>query len=82
MLTRQVGIDENPISHIEIRAYCENTGTQLEPWEVRAIVSLFWVHREARSKAKSVKAGAAQTASLRDMTAGLGKKRRVVKKAK
>lgn len=35
--TRSSGFGVNPISYLEIEAFCRITGEQLEPWEARAV---------------------------------------------
>jgi hypothetical protein len=55
MLTRQIGMADNPITYTEIDAYARLTGALIAPWEARAIVSLFWAYRDASPKPKSGK---------------------------
>ena len=35
--SRSSGMAVNPISYVEIEAFCRLTGEQLDPWEARAI---------------------------------------------
>ncbi|WP_442800903.1 phage tail assembly chaperone [Shinella pollutisoli] len=87
MATRQVGMDECPISYQEIEAYCRLTDTLMRPWEVKAIVSLFWALKTSKPKGKGEKGvreitDADDVAGVKDLTAGLGKKRTVVRRSK
>lgn len=50
ILTRQVGMADNPITYTEIGAYCRLTETDLAPWQARAIVSVYWAYRGAIPK--------------------------------
>lgn len=38
--TRPSGFGANPISHLEIRAWCENYGTRLSPWEIDVLLDM------------------------------------------
>lgn|GEM_PF-1414742 len=47
LLTRQIGMGDNPITYSEIDAYCRLTDTRMEPWEARALIEAYWTFRGA-----------------------------------
>lgn len=54
---------ENPITYSEIDAYARLTKVQIEPWEARAIVAVYWSFRAA---VPSGKAGVRNETDARD----------------
>lgn len=49
LLTRQIGMGDNPITYAEINAYCCLTGIRMAPWEAKALIALYWTYRSAVS---------------------------------
>lgn len=77
--TRQTGMADNPITFLEIDAYQRLTETRMRPWEVKAIVKMYWSYRMATTKSKtSVGTGSEE---VRSITGSVSKKTVVRKRS-
>jgi hypothetical protein len=78
--TRSVGMSSNPISYVEIDAYCRLIWGTLTPWEVQCVLALDRTVRSlsaAKTKQPEAKneADASDGAGVKALMAGLGAKR-------
>lgn len=71
---------DNPITYTEIDAYCRLTDAHMQPWEAKAIISLYWAYRGAVPKPKGKDDVRNETdvndgAGIRALMAGMGAKK-------
>ncbi|UXN64407.1 hypothetical protein N8E89_00510 [Phyllobacterium sp. A18/5-2] len=85
--TRQMGFSANPISFLEIEAFCRMTGAIIDPWELSVIrridqAVLAVINKTGMSEPAETQATPADVAEAKLRIRGAATNRRVVKRDK